>query len=66
MTEEGKCALGGAFNDPADGAVVLFDSEKCSKEEVEAFAEQDPYVTNGLVPEWTVSEYMAVTGTLKP
>jgi len=27
MAEEGKCALGGAFNEPCDGAVVLCDAE---------------------------------------
>jgi len=38
MSDEGKCVLGGAFNDPADGAVVLFDANKCSKRDVEQFA----------------------------
>jgi len=78
MADEGKCLLGGAFNDPADGAVVFFDADKCSKRDVEDFAnvrlsltlphslQADPYVTNDLVPEWSVSEYMAVVGTLKP
>eukprot|EP00632_Arachnochrysis_sp_CCMP2950_P012136 CAMPEP_0185694194 /NCGR_PEP_ID=MMETSP1164-20130828/3740_1 /TAXON_ID=1104430 /ORGANISM="Chrysoreinhardia sp, Strain CCMP2950" /LENGTH=71 /DNA_ID=CAMNT_0028361025 /DNA_START=193 /DNA_END=408 /DNA_ORIENTATION=- len=66
MAEEGKCALGGAFNEPCDGAVVLFDQAACTRAEVEAFARSDPYVLEGLVPEWSVSEYVAVVGTLKP
>lgn len=66
MAHEGKCSLGGAFNEPCDGAVVLFDYKQCTKAEVEEFARSDPYVVNGLVPEWTVSEYVAVVGSLKP
>mmetsp|Transcript_991 Transcript_991/g.1412 ORF Transcript_991/g.1412 Transcript_991/m.1412 type:complete len:130 (+) Transcript_991:2682-3071(+) len=66
MADLGKCVLGGAFNDPCDGAVVLFDSSTTTKEEIEAFANVDPYVVNNLVPSWSVSEYMAVVGSLKP
>ena len=61
---KGTVALAGAFNEPCDGAVILFHSDACSKADVEDFARRDPYVTNGLVPEWSVSEYMAVTGSL--
>lgn len=60
-----KVALGGAFNDPCDGAVILFDAS-CTKDEISDFASSDPYVVNGLVSEWSVSEYMAVVGDLKP
>ena len=66
MNEQGKVALGGAFNDPCDGAVILFHSTTCTKQEVIEFAKVDPYVTAGLVTQWSVSEYMAVVGSLKP
>lgn len=29
MSASGKCALGGAFNDPCDGAIVLFNADAC-------------------------------------
>ena len=60
---EGKIALGGAFNDPCDGALVLF-HEHVGEQEINSFAEGDPYVTAGLVTDWSVSEYMAVAGSL--
>lgn len=66
MTDQGTCALGGAFNDPCDGAVVLFDMDRCTKDDIEKFALSDPYVVNNLVTEWSIVEYVAVVGTLKP
>eukprot|EP00617_Octactis_speculum_P027973 CAMPEP_0185748804 /NCGR_PEP_ID=MMETSP1174-20130828/7512_1 /TAXON_ID=35687 /ORGANISM="Dictyocha speculum, Strain CCMP1381" /LENGTH=120 /DNA_ID=CAMNT_0028424645 /DNA_START=59 /DNA_END=421 /DNA_ORIENTATION=+ len=65
METKGKVALAGAFNEPCDGAVFLFDSEKTTKAEIEAFAENDPYVTAGLVTKWDVCEYMGVVGYLQ-
>ena len=58
--EEGGLVLGGAFNDPVDGAVLLFkgDSPKAAMR----FAESDPYVTNGLVTGWRVREWATVVG----
>ena len=52
--------LGGAFADPADGAVLLFKAE--SREIVEAFVRADPYVANGLVTGWKVREWTTVAG----
>jgi uncharacterized protein len=52
--------LGGAFADPVDGAVLFFSTH--SKDVVEAFAKVDPYVTGGLVTEWTVREWTTVIG----
>jgi uncharacterized protein len=56
----GELLLGGAFADPVDGAVLLFSAP--AKDLVEEFARIDPYVTGGLVTEWTVREWTTVLG----
>ncbi|HLK59016.1 MAG TPA: YciI-like protein [Chthonomonadaceae bacterium] len=58
--ERGELLLGGAFADPVDGAVLFFRAE--SPEVVEAFAETDPYVVNGLITRWKVREWTTVIG----
>jgi uncharacterized protein YciI len=58
---KGELVLGGALADPLDGAVLLFKAE--SRTVPEAFAQADPYVTNGLVTRWRVREWMTVAGT---
>jgi len=58
--ERGELVLGGALQDPVDGAVLLFVGE--SPEVATRFAESDPYVTNGLVTEWRVREWATVVG----
>ncbi|MCI0702909.1 MAG: YciI family protein [Planctomycetia bacterium] len=58
--DRGELVLGGALADPIDGAVLLF---KCdSPATVEAFATNDPYVTNGLVTHWRVRAWTTVVG----
>jgi hypothetical protein len=52
--------LAGALADPVDGAVFVFDCE--SKSQVEEFANQDPYVKNGLVTHWKVRAWTTVVG----
>ena len=52
--------LGGAFAEPADGAVLLFRSQSAA----EAFANNDPYVHNGLITKWTVRKWNTVAGSL--
>jgi uncharacterized protein len=50
--ERGELVLAGAYAEPADGAVLLFDCD--SAEVPERFAAADPYVRNGLVTKhWT-------------
>ena len=44
--------MAGALCEPADGAVLVFRTERPSA--VEDFARSDPYVTRGLVTEWEV------------
>ena len=48
----GELVLAGAFAEPVDGALLIF---QCSdRSVVESFAEGDPYVRAGLVRRWTV------------
>lgn len=58
--ENGDLILGGALQDPADRAVLLFkgDSPKAAEE----FAKNDPYVKNGLVTKWEVRPWITVAG----
>ena len=56
----GELVLGGAFANPPDGAVLLFRGS--SPGIAERFAENDPYVTNGLVKKWRVREWTTVLG----
>jgi uncharacterized protein YciI len=58
--KRGELVLGGAYADPADGALLLF---KCESETVpQEFARTDPYVRNGLVTRWTVRRWTTVVG----
>ena len=56
----GALVLGGALADPVDAAVLLFRTP--SREAVERFVAQDPYVLNGLVKSWRVREWTTVIG----
>jgi uncharacterized protein YciI len=58
----GDLVLGGAFADPIDGAVLLFQGS--SPAVAEEFARTDPYVLNGLVTSWRVREWTTVVGPL--
>jgi uncharacterized protein YciI len=56
---EGYLILGGAI-DAANEAVLVFkaDTDKI----VEAFAQNDPYVKNGLIKSWSVKKWNVVIG----
>ena len=56
----GELRLAGAFADPVDGAALFFQAD--SKNVVEQFARDDPYVTGGLVTRWVVREWTTVVG----
>ena len=56
----GELVLGGALADPVDSAVLLFAC--ASPGPVEAFAEADPYVRQGLVTRWWVRPWTTVAG----
>ena len=58
--DRGEFFLGGAYADPADGAVIVFSGS--SPEVAESFAKADPYVVNGLVTSWHVREWTTVAG----
>jgi uncharacterized protein YciI len=57
----GELVLGGAYADPADGALLLFEGD--SPEVAERFAQSDPYVRAGLVTRWHVRAWTTVAGT---
>jgi uncharacterized protein YciI len=59
-SENGKLILGGALKDPADQAYLLFEDD--SPESAEEFANNDPYVKNGIVESWEVRPWMTVIG----
>ena len=59
--ERGDLVLGGAMDDPADEAILIFRSE--NEEIAKEFAENDPYVKNGLIKEWKVRKWNAVIGS---
>jgi Uncharacterized protein conserved in bacteria len=56
----GELVLGGALDDPVDGAILLFHGDSPSP--AEAFAGRDPYVRNGLVTRWRVRAWKTVVG----
>lgn len=58
--ERGELILGGALTDPADQAVLLFQSD--APDVAENFAKNDPYVQNGLIDSWEVRQWMTVVG----
>lgn len=58
--DSGEMFLGGAFADPADGAVIVFSAD--TPQVAETFARNDPYVLNGLVTSWKVREWTTVVG----
>jgi uncharacterized protein YciI len=62
FVERGELILGGALADPPDAAILLFDAPSSAL--AEAFAQADPYVTNGLVRRWWVREWTTVVGRL--
>ena len=59
--ESGMLRLGGAFADQnVDSALIVFKCDNIDK--VKQFAENDPYVTNGLVTNWKVRPWTVVVG----
>ena len=58
--ERGDLLLAGALADPADRALLVWTTEDNAV--VEAFAERDPYVRNGLIKSWTVRPWTVVIG----
>jgi uncharacterized protein len=59
--ERGELVLGGAFEDPVDGAALVFRAADASA--VEDFVSKDPYVTAGLVTTWRIRRWNVVVGS---
>jgi uncharacterized protein len=62
LKARGDIVLGGAFADPPDKALLVFDADDRSV--AENFARNDPYVINGLVKHWEVRAWTVVIGNL--
>lgn len=60
--DRGELVLGGALQEPADKAYLLFKGD--SPKAAEDFAKSDPYVKNGLIKKWEVRPWMTVVGDL--
>lgn len=58
--ERGELLLAGALSDPTDRALLVFRAPE--RTNVEDFARNDPYVTNGLVTRWEVRLWAVVVG----
>ena len=58
--ERGDVRLAGALADPPDGAVLAF--KVVDKKIIEQFAENDPYVLNGVVTNWYIRDWKVVLG----
>ena len=56
----GKLLLAGAFSEPFDRALLIFQVD--SPKEIEAFIAQDPYVANGLILRWEIRPWNVVIG----
>jgi len=56
--DAGRLLLGGAVGDPPESALLLFGDADAAR----AFAEQDPYVTQGIVTHWDVVPWTTVVG----
>ena len=56
--DRGEMVLGGILTDPVDRAVIMFQGD--SPDAARRFAEQDPYVLNGLVKRWEVRQWVTV------
>jgi uncharacterized protein YciI len=58
--ERGELILGGAFANPADGALLVFRAADSSV--VEDFVRSDPYVIHGLVTRWEIRPWTVAIG----
>ncbi|SFJ81731.1 hypothetical protein SAMN03159338_2429 [Sphingomonas sp. NFR04] len=56
--DAGTLLLGGAVGDPPESALLLFGDAAAAR----AFAEKDPYVTDGIVAHWDVVPWTTVVG----
>ncbi len=57
---QGVIPLAGAWDDPVDGAAIVFRADNTGV--IEEFVAADPYVRNGLVASWRVRRWNVVIG----
>lgn len=62
--ERDELILAGALDDPPDRALLIFKSNDPAV--ARSFAENDPYVKNGLVDSWEVQPWAVVIGDQPP
>ena len=62
-SSRGELILGGAFSDPADRSLLIFEVRDISI--IEKFVQNDPYVINGLVKRWEIRPWTVVVGSKK-
>jgi len=60
LRARGEIMLAGAFADPPDKALLVFQANDRSVPE--SFAQNDPYVINGLVKRWEIRAWTVVVG----
>jgi uncharacterized protein len=60
LRARGEIVLAGAFADPPDKALLIFQTDNRSVPD--NFAKSDPYVKNGLVKRWEVRAWSVVVG----
>jgi uncharacterized protein YciI len=58
--ERGELVLAGAYDDPPDGAALVFRADDDSV--VMDFVAHDPYVREGLVKKWVIRQWAVVIG----
>ena len=59
--QRGELIMAGAFSDPADTAALVFKTNDPAVPK--QFAQEDPYVQNGLVNDWRVRTWNVVVGS---
>lgn len=60
QVESGNMIIGGAVDHPPTGSLTIFRNLTAS--EIEQIVQQDPYVINGVVKNYTIKPYIAVAG----
>jgi uncharacterized protein len=56
--DEGRIVLAGALGDPPHGAAIVF--KGATRNEIEQFVEDDPYVEADLVTKWYIERWKLV------
>jgi uncharacterized protein YciI len=56
--DEGRIVMAGALGDPPHGAAIVF--RGATRNEIEQFIQDDPYVEAGLVTKWYVESWRLV------